>query len=64
MLFFVLSNFFYWYFNRTFLYAELMGDTGYLIYEWLGNALTTVTMAILLFCIEFCRSFFGRGRTR
>lgn len=54
-LLFLLTNFFYWYFTRTFLYAELFDDAGYYMYDWLGNAVATVAMLICCFAIELLR---------
>ena len=56
LLFFCVSNYLHWYFNGEFLYAELLGETGYYLYNWLGNIVTTVTMAVILFVSELLRN--------
>ena len=55
-LFFFVSNYLHWYFNGEFLYEELVGDTSYYMYNWLGNLLTTVTMVVVIFLSEFLRN--------
>ena len=58
--FFGITNFFHWYFNRQFLYEELVIDQGYYMYDWVGNALGTVTMAAVIFTFEIARLFAAR----
>ena len=62
LLFFSVSNYFHWYFNREFLYAELIGDASYYMYNWLGNLLTTISMAVIIFVSELIRSRAGYKR--
>jgi hypothetical protein len=56
LLFFSVSNYFHWYFNREFLYAELIGEASYYMYNWLGNLLTTISMSVIIFIAELIRS--------
>lgn len=56
LLFFFVSNYSHWYFNGEFLYEELLGDTGYLMYNWLDNTVTTVAMVALIFLSECVRN--------
>lgn len=54
-LFLGITNFFHWYFTRQFLYEELITDKGYYMYDWVGNALGTVAMAVAAFAMEMLR---------
>ena len=54
-IFFGITNFFHWYFTRQFLYEELIGDASYYMYDWVGNALGTATMAAVVFALEVIR---------
>jgi hypothetical protein len=56
-LFFFISNYLHWYFNGEFLYDELVGDGTYYMYNWIGNLLTTVTVAVVIFFSELIRNF-------
>lgn len=55
ILFFAITNFWYWYFNRQFLYGELFGDAGYYMYDWLPNTVATITMFICFGGFELMR---------
>ncbi len=61
-LFFGLSNFSYWYFSHTFLYAELIHNPGYHMYDWLWNFTATVAMLVCAFVMEFLRGIVRRRK--
>ncbi len=61
LVFFSVSNLFYWYFhNHEFLYKELFTQTSYRMFGWVENALTTVSAALCVWAIEIIRYIFKR----
>ncbi len=62
-LFFALSNGSYWYFTHSFLYAELVDNPGYYLYDWLWNAVGTIAVLVCAFIIEFLRGLFRRRKS-
>jgi len=59
LLFLVITNAAYWYFNKRFLYAELFSDQGYYMFEWVSNLIATAIMAVCIFVIEIVRYLTG-----
>lgn len=59
LLFFVVTNIFYWVFNEKLYFQD------YHYFEWIEYVLGTVSMFVLAFIVEFVRNLMGRkGKTR
>jgi len=57
LLYFIVTNIFYWVFNEKFYFQD------YHYFEWMEYTLGTIAMFVLVFVIEFVRNLRGR-RTR
>ena len=54
LLFFFVTNIFYWVFNKKFYLQD------YHYFEWMEHALGTITMFVLVFIVEFVRNLMGK----
>ena len=57
LLFFVITNIFYWVFNEKFYFQD------YHYFEWMEYVLGTIVMFVLAFIVEFFRNMMGRKRS-
>ena len=56
-LFFIVTNIFYWVFNKKFYLQD------YHYFEWMEYVLGTAVMFVLAFIVEFARNLMGRKRS-
>ncbi len=57
LLFFVITNIYYWVFNEKFYFQD------YHYFEWMEYVLGTITMFVVVFIVEFVRNLLGGRRT-
>jgi hypothetical protein len=57
LLFFIITNIFYWVFNEKF----YLQDFHY--FEWIEYILGTIVMFVLAFIVEFVRNLIGKSRS-
>ena len=56
LLYFIVTNIFYWVFNEKFYFQD------YHYFEWMEYILGTITMFVVVFIVEFIRNLMGKKR--
>ncbi len=55
LLYFIISNLLYWYFNGN------LPFTPFAYFDWFQNAVGTLAMGFLVLIVEFVRNLLGKG---